>query len=78
MKKTSQRKLSQRLSEEQYLALKKHIPDQLRQRVFNTLINGLIALYESSEGDYVNAFILSGKLPVSIILNKGREENEGT
>lgn len=77
-KRRSQRKLSQRLSEEQYLALKEHIPDQLRQRVFDTLINGLIELYESPQGKYVNAVILNKSLSLVDILEKGKERNENT
>lgn len=77
-KKASQRKLSQRLSEEQYQALKDHIPDQLRQRIFNILINGLIELYESPQGEYVNAVILSKNLSVADILERGKQRDDNS
>ena len=68
----SPHKLSQTLTEEQYQALKKHIPALMRRRIFDVLINGLIELYESPQGEWVNSAILSKKLKVTTILDAGK------
>jgi len=69
-----QRKLSQRLSERQYEALRKHIPNQLRQRIIDKLLDGLIDLYESPQGEFVNSAILSGHLTVTDLLDRNKEK----
>lgn len=71
-------KLSQTLTRAQHDALKRHIPNGMRRQIFNVLIDGLIRLYESDAGPYVNGAILSNRLSIATILDAGKRGSQPT